>query len=172
MKTIITLLLCCWYSWTQAQDTNLFVLYQENGSKKNVIGINKETSKPIIVEKQTTDVDTFFDGFIIKPTQDGKYVYLISAQENNLYLKRNNGTLEYKDITTESSVTNYQWELQYFGQPFIAITNPFIPKRTLFIENQNLVLKDVPTANWGLINNTDTKGNAYRFKIKKISNTF
>ncbi|WP_428225209.1 RICIN domain-containing protein [Flavobacterium sp.] len=172
MKTFITILLCCCYSWLQAQDTNLYVFYQESSTKKNVIGINKETLKPVIVEKATTDTDTYFDGFIIKPSEDPRYVYLIAAQKNNLYLRRNNGVIEYKDITTDTSNLSYQWEIQYFGLPYVAIVNPLIPKRALHIENQNLIIKEVQSVNWGLTNNSDTKGDAYRFKIKKISNTF
>ncbi len=171
-KLIVIVL--CWCQVISAQNTELIVFYAEEGSQKKVLNLDKETNNLVLVNKSSTTPDTYFDSFIVKPSKDNPAtVYLISAQENNLFLMRNEeDSLAFKDIQEATDTTNYQWEIQYCGFPYIALCDPSQEKRVVYIENDNLTMKIVPNANWNLSSNNDTKGNAYRFKIGKIVKTF
>jgi len=170
------MILLCFSQMMMAQNTEIVVIYADMNTKKQVFNMDKETKSLTLTEKTSTTIDSYFDAFIIKPSiEHPNAVYIVSANENNLFLKRNGDSLEFKDIQQEDTVydrANYEWEIQYFGFPFITINDPDNFQKVIYTENNTLMMKEVPAANWNLSDNSDPKGNAYRYKITKISNTF
>lgn len=155
----------------KAQETNVFVIYNDSNEQTQVLTIDKKMNTLVATESNTNN--NFFDTFIIKPSKDRpNSVYLISAQENNLFLKRNGDSLEFKKIEEEESDRElFEWEIQYAGFPYVAISDPLNLKSVIYMENAIPVMKEVPDTNWSLVDNDDLKGNTYRYKIKNISNT-
>ena len=171
------------HSVTQAQSSSLYVFFQQSTGPENmvdgvkfILNVDKTVNKPILASKSVVEKETYFDAFIIRPSVDNntKYVYLIAAHDPNLYLKRTtSGTLEFKDITTETntSKSNYEWELQYSGDQYITIVDPYTSRRVLYNENSIPVLK-VITQDLSIPNDANPSDDPYRFKIKKLDNTF
>ena len=175
MKTRYLILLIFLCEVAMAQNTQTIVLYSDTGDQKEVLTIDRQTNQLIVKQQELTTENNYFDAFIVKPSKDNPDTYyLISAQENQLFLKRNGHQIEFGDIQSEpeNSLVNYQWEIQYFGYPYVALSDPSDQRKVVFIENQTLVLKNVPDQNWNLSNNSDSKGNPYRFKIKKLYRNF
>ncbi|AXT52565.1 hypothetical protein D1818_17640 [Aquimarina sp. BL5] len=177
MKTIYTLLLFLGFGMlVQAQDSKVVVLYTEQGDQKQVFNIDKASNTLVLTEKDKTEQDGLFDAFIIKPSiEHPGAVYLIAAQENQMFLKRNGDTLEFKDIQEETSAVDrddYEWEIQYSGFPWITISDPAKPRSVIYKEGNTLRVQEVAIADWVLANNNDPKGEPFRYKIKNITNTF
>lgn len=170
---IIVTLLCVQY--TTAQNNELFVFY--NGGN---VGTNSVLHHDVTTDQLTVapkENNTYFDAFIIRPSFDyeNHTVYLISAKENNMFLKRNGNALEFEDIQNAGGTlerAQFEWEIQYVGFPYIAISDPENSRNVIYIENNALTMKVVPDAEWNLSNNTDGKGNAYRYQMSTITNTF
>lgn len=167
------LVVLCWYQGITAQNTELIVFYADERAQKKVLNLDKETNSLVLTEKSNTTPDTYFDAFIIKQSEDNPAtVFLISAQENNLFLKRDGNNLVFREIQEETNIKDYQWEIQYFGYPYIALCDPTKDKSVVYMQNGVLSMKNVPNASWNLSSNDDDKGNSYRYKIGKIVKTF
>lgn len=174
MKIVKTIIIALFLSHVaKAQETNLFVIYNDSNEQTQVLSVDKKTNTLATIETSTTN--NFFNAFIIKPSvEHPNSVYLISAQENNLFLKRNNDGLEFKNIAEEDPEADrelYEWEIQYAGFPYMVISEPNNLRNVIYLENNIPVMKEVPDTNWYLVDNDDVKGNTYRYKIENISNT-
>jgi len=182
MKVLTPLVMLLWFIQSAiAQNTEILVFYSDTDSQKQVLNINKKTNGLILTEKESDTPNNYFDALIVKSSvEHTNSVYIILAQENKLFLKRNGTTLEFEDITKESNTNDriaYEWEIQYVGYssdgtPIVTISDPSNERNVIFMEGNRLSMKIIPESNWNLANNTDSKGQPYRFKIQKIANTF
>ena len=177
MKVTTTLVILWFINHSiTAQYTEVFVIFHDLLEKRKVFYTDNESQTLKLRESINASTDRFLDSFIIKPVSAQKSTsYIVAAKESSLFLKRKGNQLVFEEIENEdtaSELKHYEWEIQYFGVPYIAISDPFSTRRVIYIDNNTLLIKEIPENEWNLTDNNDPKGNSYRFKIKKIANSF
>ena len=168
IKTLMFLLFCGQFA--MAQNTNLYVFYIENGTNDRVLsydGINNKLKYTNIPSEKAD----YFDAFIVRPIPNKNSVYIIPAKKNNLFLRRNGDNIEFTEIPQSGNNSSFEWDIRYFGWPYCAIVNPSSEWQVIKYDALNAIY-NVQTSERNLTSNSDSKGTAYRFKVKTIGNSF
>lgn len=115
-------------------------------------------------ENKKNGIGIYNQLFIINRTSTGK-VQLISAAEDQFYLKRQSGSVE---LSSDALDSDGEWQVNYSGYPFVTISIPDLPLKTITRQGNNLVITDFTP----LTDNADQTGRFSRLKIEKVTNTF
>ncbi len=164
MKTIlpIALLLALALCGTALQaQTRVFRL----SLKGNGQALTLKQGNTLTLEATKTGVNQLSQLFIVA-RQEGGGAHIAPAAAPTLLLKRNGGGVLLAPYD-EQSTTSYEWDILYIGHPYLALANP--TSGQVLTWQSNAVTMVSPTA---LTGNDDMAGDAFRFQIETVEDTF
>lgn len=166
MKTIffnaLLLLLLLSASVAQAQDTRLYSFSLRGNGQ--FLTIDHQGS--LTISGAQTEVNRLTQLFIIKQLSGGGAL-ILSAANPDLFLKRNGSSVVLTPYTPND--VDFEWELRYAGFPYLSLAAPGTDSVLSWQAGSGFTMTDTPAA---LSNNADASGDAYRFAVTHITNTF
>ncbi|MGB3467262.1 MAG: hypothetical protein WBA74_18410 [Cyclobacteriaceae bacterium] len=156
---IVALILLIKFSTVAQSDYTTYQFLLEAGDKALTV-----KNGLLSFEEKKAGIGQYNQLFILKRTEAGN-VLIVSAAEEELYLKRNSGTVA---LSSGDFDPDAEWEVNYTGDPFVTIAIPAAPMQVLTMQNSNLVVASFTK----LSDNDDTSGNNSRLRIVEVTNTF